>query len=315
MEIKKYEIDERTARTAKEINSFRDYKENEATNSYNGYLQRFKQDVEELIEDYKQNVNDEVMDLIKYYSDKYSKKLAFAINKSNRIEAMCPSVMICGAGNFPTRKKQKQNQARENYWNEYGSLFEEDNYYMKKIRNLLTNKVIASDDELAIEKLEAKIDKLSEQQDIMKRANAWYRKNKTMVGFEDLRDEDAKRMDNRILESWYKTPYASFELTNNNANIKRLKERVESIKKLKERAEQKEESKYIQVDGLEVVEDSTDMRIRIIFDDIPSAETRDLLKHNGFKWSPKNNAWQRQLTSNGIYATKRFLENIKNNEY
>ena len=53
------------------------------------------------------------------------------------------------------------------------------------------------------------------------------------------------------------------------------------------------------------------MRIRLIFDNIPDAETRDMLKNNGFKWSPKNSAWQRQLTSNGIYATKKVLEQLK----
>ena len=111
--------------------------------------------------------------------------------------------------------------------------------------------------------------------------------------------------------SCYDAPFAPFTLTNNNANIKRLKERLDDIKRLKERAEQNEESKYIQVDGLKVVEDATDMRIRIIFDDIPDADIRELLKSNGFKWSPKNSAWQRQLTNNGIYATKQVLKKIQ----
>ena len=71
------------------------------------------------------------------------------------------------------------------------------------------------------------------------------------------------------------------------------------------------ENKYIKVDGLEVIEDATDMRIRIVFDEIPNEETRTLLKSYGFKWSPKNSAWQRQLTSNGIYATKKVLEILK----
>lgn len=53
------------------------------------------------------------------------------------------------------------------------------------------------------------------------------------------------------------------------------------------------------------------MRIRILFDEIPSADTRMLLKNWGFKWSPKNSAWQRQLTNNGIYATKKVLEKLK----
>ena len=53
------------------------------------------------------------------------------------------------------------------------------------------------------------------------------------------------------------------------------------------------------------------MRIRLIFDDKPDDKTRELLKSSGFKWSPKNNAWQRQNTTNGIYATERVLKTIK----
>ena len=201
---------------------------------------------------------------------------------------------------------------RHSFWQEYGGLFDENNYYYKKIKNILTNKVIAGDDALAIEKLEAKIADLEESQKLMKDINAYYRKNKTLDGCDLLsEDEIAKVKSNMQYHSWYDVPFAPFTLSNNNANIKRLKERLEEIKRLKERAEQTEESKYIQIDGLQVVEDATDMRIRIIFDDIPDADTRDLLKSNGFKWSPKNSAWQRQLTNNGIYATKKVLEKIK----
>ena len=61
------------------------------------------------MEKYPENLNEEALKLIEYYKDKYSKKLAFAINKNNSIEAMCPSIMITGGGNFPIRKKQKRN--------------------------------------------------------------------------------------------------------------------------------------------------------------------------------------------------------------
>ena len=108
---------------------------------------------------------------------------------------------------------------------------------------------------------------------------------------------------------YYNQPYPSFELTNNNAKIKRLQERLEDLIKLKERTNN--ENKYPEIEGLKVVEDTTDMRIRILFDEIPNEETRILLKQNGFKWSPRNSAWQRQLTNNGIYSTKKLLNELK----
>ena len=38
------------------------------------------------------------------------------------------------------------------------------------------------------------------------------------------------------------------------------------------------------------------------FDEKPSEEQRSKLKSWGFRWSPSNKAWQRQLNSNAIYA-------------
>lgn len=310
--MNEYTINENIARTAKELNSFSDYKENSATNNYRNYLKRFEDNVKELMEEYPENINEEALRLIEYYKDRYSKKLAFAINKSNSIEARMPSIMISGAGNFNFRKKEKQNQARDSFWKEYGDLFNEDNYYFNKIRTIITNKVIYSDDALAIEKLEAKIDSLTEYQNKMKNVNAYYKKNKTLDGCELLNENEIKELKEKlVMFHYYNQPYPSFELTNNNQNLHRLQDRLENLKKLKERANTENENKYIKVEGLEIVEDATDMRIRIIFDEIPNEETRTLLKSYGFKWSPKNSAWQRQLTSNGIYATKRVLEKLK----
>ena len=48
-------------------------------------------------------------------------------------------------------------------------------------------------------------------------------------------------------------------------------------------------------------------RMNLFFDDIPSFEVRDILKANGFKWSPHIQAWTRQLTANA----EKSLEKIK----
>lgn len=309
--MEKYEIDENTAKVAKEINSFDDYKSNSATSEYESLLNNFNNEIDRLIKLYPQNINDETLKLIEYYKDKYSKKLAFAINKSNSIEARMPSILISGAGNFNTRKKEKQNNARESFWKEYGNLFEQDNYYFNKIKNIITDKTIYSDDALAVEKLEAKIDSLTDNQNKMKLVNAYYKKHKTLTDCELLTTQEIKSLNEVMTRfSYYGQPYPSFELTNNNANIHRLVDRLNNLKSLKERAENNTND-YIEVKGLQTVEDTTDMRIRLIFDEIPNNEIRNLLKQNGFKWSPKNTAWQRQLTNNGIYATKQLLSKLK----
>ena len=52
-------------------------------------------------------------------------------------------------------------------------------------------------------------------------------------------------------------------------------------------------------------------RIQFFFDEKPDEETRGVLKSRGFHFSRyNNNAWQRQLNSNGIYAAKKVLEKL-----
>lgn len=47
-----------------------------------------------------------------------------------------------------------------------------------------------------------------------------------------------------------------------------------------------------------------------LFGGKPDVETRDLLKHKGFKWSPKNEVWQRQLTPNARFDTQIIIDKL-----
>ena len=63
--------------------------------------------------------------------------------------------------------------------------------------------------------------------------------------------------------------------------------------------------------GLTVVRNQSENRLQLVFDKKPSEEVRSLLKQNGFKWSPTNEAWQRFLNSNGEYAAKYVIERLQ----
>lgn len=51
-------------------------------------------------------------------------------------------------------------------------------------------------------------------------------------------------------------------------------------------------------------------RIQLIFPDKPDYNTRTTLKKNGFRWSPREGAWQRQLTRNAEEAAKVVLNTL-----
>lgn len=311
MNIKQYPINESLARRAKEMRSFSDYVPNTATNGYIRMIQEFSDAVDCLLD--RHGATAEQLEAVSYYADRYSQKLAALIDKENHINTMCPSVMISGAGNFPVRKKQKQNEAWDRLMREQGELYTPtNNYYFRKIETLLTNKTIYSNDEFAVEKLQNKLSDLEELHAKMKAQNAYYRKHGTMKGYEGITDEEAAERDAKIKASmyWEQQPFPSYYLSSNNAEIKRIKARIESITKLKAEAEKPTEDRYPQIDGVKVVENAEAMRIQLIFDGKPSDNVRAVLKSHGFRWSPSFGAWQRQLTENGKYATRKALEEI-----
>ena len=51
--------------------------------------------------------------------DTYARKLAANMNKGYEIDARVPSILIAGGSNFPTRKKEKQNAARDSNYREW----------------------------------------------------------------------------------------------------------------------------------------------------------------------------------------------------
>jgi len=160
-------VNESTARTAKTINSFSEYKEGTATAEQKHYTDAIVNYANELLE---KNPTDDTdkLEKVQYYIDSYSKKVAVAIDKSNRIDAMCPSVMTCGAGNFPTRRKEKQVAAMENHYRDTAYLYNTDdsNYYFKKIRTTLTDSgIIRSDDKNAVQMIKNKIERLEAEPD------------------------------------------------------------------------------------------------------------------------------------------------------
>lgn len=84
----------------------------------------------------------------------------------------------------------------------------------------------------------------------------------------------------------------------------------ETARKVREQQEEREnkQNKEVSFDKGKVVWNYAEDRLQIIFDQIPDAEMRMELKRHAFKWSPRNQAWQRQLTRNAEYAARQVLK-------
>lgn len=292
-------INEEAARTAQNMMSFNEYQLGSRTKEY----QEDVNEVYDLAEEVVARRGEEYRERVWRLATRYAKNLGKYFNEEARIGCMCPSVMISGAGNFPVKKKEKQVKA----WDKNHEFYNYCQSIRGKLNNLLYSKeVIKSDDENAIEALEEKIDNLREVQENMKEINKYYRKHHTLEGCDLLTEKQLQKLQGSMDQFGYdRSPYPSWALQNNLANIKRCQQRVDKLKKTKEKGTS--EADY---GDFKVIENTELMRIQIVFDGKPDEAIRSTLKANGFRWAPSQGAWQRQLTSNGKYALRRVIEEL-----
>ena len=285
-----YTINEAAAKRAKDANSFSDYKQGSATAEYRHYVDEAVQ----LAERQKQRVDPMYHEKIDSLLDTYARKLAANMNKGYEIDARVPSILIAGGSNFPTRKKEKQNAARDSNYREWQDI----QGLLDKIRSTGMGG-ISADDSQAVQKLEKKLESLEKSQETMKAVNAYYRKHKTLDGCPHLSPEQLEKLKADMASSWHlgDKPFATWALSNNSAEIRRVKDRIKSLSQQKEIG-----FAGWEFDGGKVEANTEANRLQIFFEDKPDEATREALKSNGFRWSPKAGAWQRQLTSNAYYA-------------
>lgn len=300
-------INEENARIAKQLSSFSDYVEGSATASYNAQCA----EAAAILEKVKAKcATDEQRERAEYLYNRYCSILADAINRDNEIGTRCPSVLICGPANFPVRKKEKQVAA----WGKNMENFRKADHYLDMLKRAHTL-AVKSDDPEVLDFLRAKLAGLEEAHALMVSANAYYRKNKTLKGFEGIPADTmawitrpgvylpgGRNGDGSPL-AFYGKPFPTYELTSSNASIKRAKERIAKLEAAK--AAQPVEDEH---DGYTYRENAEVMRVQFQFDGKPDEETRALLKRNGFRWAPSQGVWQRQLNDNGKYAAHRVME-------
>lgn len=205
---------------------------------------------------------------------------------------------------------QADRNYREKIWNKMGQSVkasEKAAYYEQKAEAAENNTAIYLDDDNAVEKLEQKLAGLVKLQEEMKAANK-------VVNNRKMTEEEKKA---KLVEMGYSetnavklltpccghTGFPSFSLSNNNANINRIKKRLELVKRMKATPE-----KEYTINGARVVENYPENRLHVFFDDIPAKEIRDSLKQHGFRWSRHNSCWQSYMNRRNIDFIKELLE-------
>lgn len=157
---------------------------------------------------------------------------------------------------------------------------------------------ISSDDPDALIKLREKLASLEALHTKMKAANRLARKGDRAGLIELGFTED--QADNLLTsEGFHGVGFPAYALSGNNGRMRQVRERIAALEQAGQR-----QAANIETDAYRYQEDVEDNRIKFFFDGKPSAEVRNVLKGNGFKWSPSRDGqpWVRKYTPQAKWA-------------
>ncbi|MDP2755469.1 MAG: hypothetical protein Q8P40_13910, partial [Nitrospirota bacterium] len=215
------------------------------------------------------------------------------------------STMIAGPSKFPTERMRKINEA---YDNKARETYEwKDRAEKAMLRALKGIAIEEAGGEVAV--LKAKIAQAEKLQEMMVEGNKIVRKKAEPgiggvskqqqlinLGFTERQAAEALKPDfaGRL-------GFPSFALTNNSANIRRMKERLIELEK-----KEVTPTAEIPFTGGHIVDNRELDRVQIIFDQKPGQEVINKLKSEGWRWSPSNMAWQRKRTDYAMMSARRI---------
>ena len=230
------------------------------------------------------------------FQENYAKKQNELLSSKSRIL----SPKITGPANFPTRRNQKANDA---YHNKYGQFMEWESKTLGSIgrkmeRHEKQKHIESAGGEVALMKQNLK--NLENRQEEMKNTNKIIRKkipeDEKIKHLEDIGIKSG--MGKLLIETG---GYETYQMSNNNANIKRMKERVIEMEK-----RESTPTSTIKFTGGEIIDNNKDERVQIFFEDKPDEDMRKKMKGEGWRWAPSTGAWQRKRTDAALYSAKRL---------
>jgi hypothetical protein len=146
---------------------------------------------------------------------------------------------------------------------------------------------ISSDDPEALTALQTKLAKLQATREVMKAANKADKKAGVQC------------------RPWER-PFPPYKISNIGANIRSVEDRIEQLTK----AATTPEREPVEGPGFKLEEDRDANRVCFYFQGKPAEEIRNKLKANGFRWSPSEGRWQRQLTGNAWWYAERLAKEL-----
>jgi len=222
-----------------------------------------------------------------------------AWNASNQIASIIPLGQPIMVGHHSEGRHRRaiaqiQSKARKGY-----ELYKQAQELKSRADAAYSNGAIYSDDPAAIDKLLAEIAEKELEVARMKAINKWARSKQDQ--YLDLYELTPSIVAEMLRPYAQEGCFPSYALSNRNANIRRLKQRVEAVKR-KQAIQASSET----INGVLIEQNPNLMRTQIKFNGKPPQTIIDMLKSSGFRWSTTEERWQR-LIGNGAVCLARHI--------
>ncbi|MEM8500901.1 MAG: DUF3560 domain-containing protein [Pseudomonadota bacterium] len=209
--------------------------------------------------------------------------------------------------------EQRDRRYRDKIHTTFGKAFELDSkadHYQQKASSV-GDAGIASNDPDAIEKLTRKLAGLVESQETMKAVNKIARQKNLSSDDKVAEIVNANLLSKTQAIAILKSDsvrgigFASYSLSNNNAEIRRTRRRIAQLQRLRQ-------STPIQFENDDFSMGIDNGRVCVEFSGgKPSESVRALLKRSAFKWSRYQGAWVRKATANAVADAERLLGRLQ----
>lgn len=172
-------------------------------------------------------------------------------------------------------------------------------YYAERAKSARANRAIKTEDPAALIKLREKLEQCESMQEKMRERNKIIRKvikqfPDDLAAQQNFLAENHPEIKLKLLEPDFvgRIGYPDYALSNNSAEIRRLKKRIQAMERLQEKIVNDEAVSDEMRGDVRIERDEEANRIRLHFPGKPSEKIRKLLKSRGWRWSPANSAWQ-----------------------
>ncbi|RXK81156.1 DUF3560 domain-containing protein [Filimonas effusa] len=240
-------------------------------------------------------------------SEKNTRLSVQQYNEADKIASFIPMGQPILIGHHSEKRHRRDLDRIHNLHGQSIKSTEKAAYYADKAKTIESNTAIFSDDPQALDKLRTKLKEYEDLQTYMKAVNKCIKKKDKEAFLKLPGSSEEKWIDLNTPDCCKQIGFPHYKLTNNGAEIRRLKARIKQLENV-----EKWESSESEHNGVTLRINVEANRVQLLFPGKPEEKIRSILKSHCFRWTPSEKAWQRHLNGSGIYAAKSALRDIAN---